>query len=830
MTRYYLCELSIEGFRGINNAGDPLKIKLLPNAVNSIHAPNGVGKTSIFEAIHYAIFGEVPRLASLQAAEQPETYINNRFHPGDATVAMTFAADDGSPNVEILVRRTAEGTRTTTSATGYVDPEGFLRSLREDFVLVDYRKFARFIDETALVRGRSFAALVGLSRYSSLRRALEGARHTQSLNTDFDMRALETEIKGSERQLSDYARLALAAYTDVASETVSTLSDIPALCATVTAALHAIGLLKESLGTADIMAADFDALEKVVEAAEGGLLRHQHATLSTRIAALQGLAPGPDEAAERTSLLATAAARDEALLKAGSSLLRQLYESASAVVGDESWADPFLCPVCDTKIPHRLDAHIAGKLTAYSQADELNTQLGTAVAAATSVARLANLEGSAHLTIAAAERRHATVTAAADRNTLTTTDLQEAFAVLDALETKRTQLLGEAEADLAAVEKQLPPSLVAVTKVLGAAKRFRDAISNHKSTTDALTESRRRLQLRQRWRTFIGKAADAFAGAEAALATKRITEIETEYQDFFKDLVRGGPDVQPTLERAQTTEQVELLLADFHGLKDISARAVLSESYRNAVAASIFLAAAIKHKGTPRFMILDDITSSFDAGHQFNLMEGIRCKLQQPTNPDGLQFIILSHDVALEKYFDTLNSTPDWRHQKLQGMPPVGRVMIGAQESDRLKAVALGHLNAGQVDIGAPLVRQYLEYKLGQIITRLQVPVPPDYATRGDRRTLSTYLSSIIGSVQLFQKAGICVLSTQQIADLTSRHAPTIILNYVSHYETGVGTPFSAYTLIGVLQSVDDLANCFTYRDTTQTPPVTKFYRRLDQR
>jgi DNA repair exonuclease SbcCD ATPase subunit len=63
MTRYYLRELSIEGFRGINNAGDPLQIKLQPEAVNSIHAPNGVGKTSIFEAIHYAIFGEVPRLA-----------------------------------------------------------------------------------------------------------------------------------------------------------------------------------------------------------------------------------------------------------------------------------------------------------------------------------------------------------------------------------------------------------------------------------------------------------------------------------------------------------------------------------------------------------------------------------------------------------------------------------------------------------------------------------------------------------------------------------------------------------------------------------------------
>jgi DNA repair exonuclease SbcCD ATPase subunit len=65
MPRYYLSQISIEGFRGINNDGDPLVIKFKPNTVNSIHAHNGVGKTSIFEAIHFAIFGTVPRLTRL---------------------------------------------------------------------------------------------------------------------------------------------------------------------------------------------------------------------------------------------------------------------------------------------------------------------------------------------------------------------------------------------------------------------------------------------------------------------------------------------------------------------------------------------------------------------------------------------------------------------------------------------------------------------------------------------------------------------------------------------------------------------------------------------
>jgi hypothetical protein len=108
--------------------------------------------------------------------------------------------------------------------------------------------------------------------------------------------------------------------------------------------------------------------------------------------------------------------------------------------------------------------------------------------------------------------------------------------------------------------------------------------------------------------------------------------------------------------------------------------------------------------------------------------------------------------------------------------------------------------------------------------------VPPDYAPRGDRRTLSTYLTAIMGALQLFQKAGMCVLDPQQITDLTSRHGPTIIANFVSHYETGAGTPFNAYALISILQSVDDLASCFTYQDTAQMPALTRYYQRLDRR
>lgn len=111
-----------------------------------------------------------------------------------ALSTLWFAPDDGSQTVEITVQRDAAGTRTVSSGSGHPSPEDFLVALRQDFVLVDYTKFSGFVDTSALERGRSFASLVGLSSYSQVRQVLEGASDTRSLNTDFDLRALQTSI------------------------------------------------------------------------------------------------------------------------------------------------------------------------------------------------------------------------------------------------------------------------------------------------------------------------------------------------------------------------------------------------------------------------------------------------------------------------------------------------------------------------------------------------------------------------------------------------------------------------------------------------------------
>ncbi|CAE6770043.1 AAA family ATPase [Nitrospira defluvii] len=829
MIRYFLGELAIEGFRGINNDGDPLVLRFRVDAVNSIHAPNGVGKSSIFEAIHFAIYGTVPRLKALQDAEQGDSYVVNKFHPGQqTTIDLIFKSDDGTPDITIKVTQTANGARVVTSPSGHPHPEQFLATLQEDFVLVDYGRFAKLIDNSALERGRSFASLVGLSRYSRLRQGLDGARRTQNINSDLGLSALDAEVKANECALGAIERRIIAARDEVAGAGGAAINKLADLKTAVTSALSSIALLKPLVGSGAVMDLDFDAAEKAIEKEEGGEARRKLDALTTAVASLSATTVADPDIADVERLVGLAKRRDEAIRSVGAHALHTLLRDALAVVTAADWHDPNQCPVCEAKGDGPLKPKLEAKIAQYDAAVELGAELVNEIATATGIEKLRQLEEAAAMTIGTGDRLHIAFDLAAKKGEVTTADLEKIRERLVGLEKHRKEALGRAQQEASTLHGQLPPSLVQVTRTLSFAKQFRDAVVEFETAAPRLRAKQDKLKLLNRWKIFITGAAQSFADAEAALANERIAEIQISCQGLFGRFVRGGPDVKPTLSRAQNSENVDLKLAEFFGLQDLSARALLSESYRNAVAAAIFLAAALKHSGVPRFMVLDDVTSSFDAGHQFALMDALRTLLQYGAMPDGLQFIILSHDTSLEKYFDKLNGTTDWHHQKLHGMPPKGRLMVSAQEADRLKAQAQQHLNAGQVDIGAPFLRQYLEYKLGQIISKLEVPVPPDYATRGDRRTLSTYIDAITDAVTLYQAAGCCVMSAQQIRDLQNHHAPSIVGNFISHYETGAGTPFNAYALLGVLQSINGLADCFTYVDPANGQK--KYYRRLDRR
>jgi hypothetical protein len=203
---------------------------------------------------------------------------------------------------------------------------------------------------------------------------------------------------------------------------------------------------------------------------------------------------------------------------------------------------------------------------------------------------------------------------------------------------------------------------------------------------------------------------------------------------------------------------------------------------------------------------------------------------QQPNYKTGLQFIILSHDGLLQKYFDRLDGTGNWRHHTLQGSPPMGAILIQSQDANRLKVTIDTLLNAGQVSQAEPLVRQYLEYKLLQIIRKIAIPVPIDFAMKDQAQMVSNCIDAITDCVELHQRAGSLVLDAKQVADLKTVHVPAIVGNWVSHYASGSGASFSAPMLKGVIGSIDGLADCFCFNHVSGGVMSRRWFKSVSQR
>jgi len=376
MSRYFLASAAIEGFRGINNDGEPLILNFKHDAVNSVHGPNGIGKSSLFEALHFALHGTVPRLERMQKAEQRESYIVNKFHTRkQATVALVFKSDDDSPDVSITVTRTATGKRDVKSPSGYSNPERFLTDLCEDFVLVDYQRFASFVDCSALERGRSFASLVGLSRYSQFRQTLDRIKDTRNINNDLGLSALETEVDADKRNLKAVGERILAAHREVTGNEDGQIEDVAALKIQMTESLAAVPLFAPLLAGISVMDLDFGDAEKLVDRTENGAARKKLDDLDKDRMSLHDLKVSAEECKEIESLVMAAKARDDAMHKVSAASLHTLLKDALVIVKSPDWHDPKMCPVCERRGDRVLQEQLETKIARYDKAERHDADL-----------------------------------------------------------------------------------------------------------------------------------------------------------------------------------------------------------------------------------------------------------------------------------------------------------------------------------------------------------------------------------------------------------------------------------------------------------------------
>lgn len=471
------------------------------------------------------------------------------------------------------------------------------------------------------------------------------------------------------------------------------------------------------------------------------------------------------------------------------------------------WPSPNLCPTCGVEHDISVLDHVQDKLSQYDAVEKATIALATEW----TTKGWSELEEVEKLTIGEEEALLlARLKRSGEEGTIASAEVTALGTHLATIRTKAEAEIQRLADESVALSQTMPPSLVAVTRAIEAAQRLQKNWMALETAEKDATELASRAQRVARLKTFLDNANSSFAQAESGIASARLARVEPLCQTLFNQIMFSP--VTPILRKPPGMEDLTIGLATFWTLRDVSAQALLSESYRNAFAVSVYLAAASLYGGAPRFMVLDDITSSFDAGHQHHLVEVIRLQFARPLQADGPQVILLSHDTLLEKLFNKHSGSPDWSHQRLEGTAHTA-VLLQSGAVNKVRDATSTLLNQGRVDDAAPRLRQYLEYVLQTVIDKCRIPVPPDLAFGDDKRTPGEYLNAIKAAVELEDRAGSLILEPTQKQAL-QMHSATIIGNFVSHWATGQTQAFSAPALLGVMQAIEKYQECFKYEPT----------------
>ena len=818
---WFLEKISIEGFRGINNAGSPLEITFHTDKINSIFAANGVGKTSIFDAVTYAITGVIPKLSKLPASEKANAYYLNAFHPsGISTIALHLQHASGGNSRSIFVTRDKNGTRLVSTSDGS-DGEALLSELDREFVLLDAATFIKFIEDTDLNRGRSFSSLLGLGAYSSARKSLQSLSNTRAFNNHFGVNAKDAQIRTIDRQISSLQQqiersfFSLTGRYPASQETVSSLRD------GAQASVSHLPLIGPFFTDKNFNEVNFDDCVRLIRDTEGGALRDE---LSTKIRHQERLKVFVEKIPDEeifTELEQLVLGYSCAIEKTDGNDFLIMYKSAMSVASSEDWNDKTTCPVCDRQGDHSVVDHLVEKISAY---EEASRRLSVLIDFSSSIDwnALAEMEvefeGAESISLA---RMFQSEIKSGSCTLSSFTLFREKVSGLKQKVIASSQKLSQ---ERVCIEKSLPPSLVALTESVEVSRLLQSSFQNLENLQAEKAKILHELDKIGRVRAFLSDAAGTFSVAEAEASTRRLSAVEPLCKQYFSEIMFGP--IVPSILKKSGAEDLNILLEKFYEAENVSAQALLSESYKNAFSISVYLAAATLYAGPARFLLLDDITSSLDAGHQFHLMELLRTKFARPLNANGPQLIILSHDNLLEKYFNVNGSSGNWIHHRIAGTPRTS-VLLLSNAVNRVRDETKLLLQAGNSQDAAPRIRQYLEYSLEQIIVSCKIPVPMDLALSDDKKLASSLISAIDAQIKLHHSAGSLVLDQNQQQNLTTS-VMTIVSNFLSHWGTGQVQAFSPNALLGVMAAIASYTDCFRYEPQPGAPK--KFYRSLSQR
>jgi len=291
--------------------------------------------------------------------------------------------------------------------------------------------------------------------------------------------------------------------------------------------------------------------------------------------------------------------------------------------------------------------------------------------------------------------------------------------------------------------------------------------------------------------------------AESKLSEMILTRLENEIARIFTVITDQGQLIPKiSIKTVRGIRLAEILIKDFHGLGTVNAREYLSEANRNSLGLSIYFAGLLSKTPKLQTLVIDDITHSSDNIHRRGLSNFIVNELSSK-----FQLIIFTHD---KHWYDRILSTlPSNQTISLEVIDwtPDGLTYKTDKWGTLLDKASNKIRNHDQT--GGNALRQALEKFIDEICEKLYIEFPykqsPESIKLNEKRQkLEKAIKDIWATGQ-----GIIDPNRPEIRLILNSQK---ITNFASHY--GSYDSWDHQDLLDVLKDVSDLINVFICKNS----------------
>ena len=160
-----------------------------------------------------------------------------------------------------------------------------------------------------------------------------------------------------------------------------------------------------------------------------------------------------------------------------------------------------------------------------------------------------------------------------------------------------------------------------------------------------------------------------------------------------------------------------------------------SESHLNCFGISFFLASVIAFNKENKFIVLDDVISSFDTNHRKRFADLLFEKFS------SYQIVLLTHESEWFNYIQQIAKKRNWLLGEIKWTEPKGTHL--EEQPKELKELIEFNIANGTIDLLGNPIRKYLEYILKDICISLEVKVSFKYNDINEKRMPDELLNAL---------------------------------------------------------------------------------------